>query len=365
MKIFSKDHVIITLWYILYWVLALFFFIGARYLGHSSMVSNPLDSGLPLDISLFFRIGLLGAISVGIIFGLLEIIFEKRAFRNLSYGKLLAAKSLVYILIFASTMALLSMRNQQISYGYFDFELWRSIFFQASILIPISFMAFASILLNFIRMVSLKFGPGNLWHMLTGRFHRPQQEERILMFLDLKSSTTIAEKLGHIRFSELIQDCFNDLGVVQRYRAQVYQYVGDESVLAWEINSGIRDNNCIKAYFAYMDVLNQRSDYYQQKYGLLPYFKAGMNLGYVTIAEVGRIKKEIAFHGDTVNTAARIQAMCNQFDHGLLISESLAQRLPDTDDFMQVEPLGKIRLKGKQEEVDIYSVQRVGSRNKG
>ena len=360
MKIFSKDHAIITLWYVLYWILALFFFIAFRFLGHSSTVSNPLDPGLPLDISLFYRIGLFGAISVGIIFGLLEIIFDKRVFRNLSYGKLLATKSLVYIMIFVSTMALLSMRNQQITYGYFDFQLWQYIFFHGNILIPITFMAFASILLNFIRLVSLKFGPGNLWRMLAGKFHRPQQEQRILMFLDLKSSTTIAEKLGHIKFSELIQDCFSDLGVVQRYGAEVYQYVGDESVLAWDITSGLRNNNCVRAYYAFMDVLKERSDYYQHKYGLLPFFKAGMNLGDVTIAEVGRIKKEIAFHGDTVNTAARIQAMCNRFDRGLLISESLAQRLPETDEF-SLEPLGKILLKGKQKEVNIYSLsQTVG-----
>jgi adenylate cyclase len=308
--------------------------------------------------------GLLGAISVGITFGLLEIIFEKRLFRNLSYGKLLVAKSLIYIMIFVSTMALLSMRNQQISYGYFDFQLWQSIFFQGNMIIPISFMAFAGILLNFIRVVSLKFGPGNLWHMLNGKFHRPRQEERILMFLDLKSATAIAEKLGHIKFSELIQDCFSDLGVVQQYRAEVYQYVGDEAVLAWDITSGLRDNNCIKAYFAFMDVLNNRSGYYQQKYGLVPFFKAGMNLGYVTIAEVGSIKKEIAFHGDTVNTAARIQAICNQFSQGLLITESLAQRLQETDEF-SIESLGLIPLKGKLKEVDIYSIHRAGSRNKG
>jgi len=29
------------------------------------------------------------------------------------------------------------------------------------------------------------------------------------------------------------------------------------------------------------------------------------------VAEVGEIKTEIAYHGDTINTAARIQEQCN------------------------------------------------------
>ena len=38
-------------------VAALFFFIALRFAGHSSIVTNPIDSELPLDFSLFYRIG--------------------------------------------------------------------------------------------------------------------------------------------------------------------------------------------------------------------------------------------------------------------------------------------------------------------
>ena len=37
---------------------------------------------------------------------------------------------------------------------------------------------------------------------------------KILMFLDLKDSTKIAEELGHIEYSKFIQDCFIDLNKV-------------------------------------------------------------------------------------------------------------------------------------------------------
>ncbi|MBK7107553.1 MAG: hypothetical protein IPH62_19990 [Ignavibacteriae bacterium] len=47
---------------------------------------------------------------------------------------------------------------------------------------------------QFMLQVRDKFGQGILWKFITGKYLHPRQEERIFMFLDLKSATTIAEK---------------------------------------------------------------------------------------------------------------------------------------------------------------------------
>ena len=70
--------------------------------------------------------------------------------------------------------------------------------------------------------------------MLTGRYHSPKEEKKIFMFLDLQSSTTIAEKLGHKMYSEFIQECFKDISIIGDYGGEVYQYVGDEAVFTWD-----------------------------------------------------------------------------------------------------------------------------------
>ena len=106
--------------------------------------------------------------------------------------------------------------------------------------------------------------------------------------MDLKSSTTHAEKLGHFKYSQLIQDCFYDLtDVVLCHEAQIYQYVGDEVVLTWKVDKGIKNNNCIHTFLEYDKAIKDRTNYYHNKYGLVPQFKAGLNLGDVTVAEVG------------------------------------------------------------------------------
>ena len=176
------------------------------------------------------------------------------------------------------------------------------------------------------------------------------------MFLDLKSSTTIAEKLGHIKFSRLIQDCFADLTpAIKKHKVEIYQYVGDEVVLSWPIDKGFENNNCIHCYFNYRELLNAKSDYYQQEYGVQPIFKAGIHMGEVTVAEVGLVKREIAYHGDVLNTTARIQSRCNDLKQQLLISQNLSEHLKK-DERIERHLLGEELLKGKQQLVTIYGV---------
>lgn len=212
------------------------------------------------------------------------------------------------------------------------------------------------VLTNFLILTSRKFGPGNLFLIFLGRYHTPKVENRIFMFIDLKASTTYAEQLGHIRYSKLIQSCFHDLNkVVAKYRAEIYQYVGDEAALTWTLKEGLKDLNCIRVFFAFRDRINAHANYYKKRYGMVPEFKAGLNAGRVTVAEVGDIKREIAYHGDVVNTVARIQHLCNEFNVPLLATEEIMEKVKNVDGY-QCEMMGSVTLKGKQNEVAIYAI---------
>ncbi len=135
---------------------------------------------------------------------------------------------------------------------------------------------FYTILVNFIlsmlRQINLLLGPGNLLKFMNGKFYHPHEEIVIFMFLDMKSSTTIAEQLGHIQYSKLVQNCFSDLAIVTKFNAKIYQYVGDEAVLTWEQNEGLENHNCLRAFFKFEETLQKRAAYYQKKYGVVPEF---------------------------------------------------------------------------------------------
>lgn len=337
------------------WVLAYVFYAIVIYLvlldGKDS--GNIRRFGL-LQITLW---GVYVGIFIGLILGLTDRFLLKR-FSNSkrSIGFLILLKSIVYSVTIFLTI-LVGTATWIAIYGgeTFTEKLYHSRFRFASTFV---YSVFVTLLINFVSQVNRKFGPGILLPMFFGKYHHPKVEERIFMFLDLKDSTVYAEQLGHVKFSQLIQDCFYDLNlVVPAYQAEIYQYVGDEAILSWKPEEGFKNLNCVAVFFAFREKLASNISAYQNKYGLIPEFKAGVNIGEATIAEVGDVKREIAYHGDVLNTAARIQGVCNLYSKTLLISEKLEQHLTLTSDYKK-ELVGKVELKGKAKPVKIFSIEK-------
>ena len=132
--------------------------------------------------------------------------------------------------------------------------------------------------------------------------------------------------------------------------------MGDEVVLSCGVKEGIENSNCINTFFEYDTLIKSKKNYYKNKYGIIPEFKAGLHLGKVTIAEVGEIKKELAYHGDTINTAARIQDKGNDFQKRLLISESMKIKL-ENQHLFDFSGIGDVSLKGKAKSMNLYEVK--------
>lgn len=329
------------------WTAAFVFWSLMREFGHEVVRDYELNLADTIRVHLA-----LGSMA-GLIFGSLDYFFQRKVLYRVSFGKALIVGTVSYLLAFI----LFTVFGVRMFARLFDLEVreaYQQYMFSKGWFL-LAFYCFAvGFMMDFFREVDKKFGPGNLLKMLRGEFYEPKEDERIFMFLDLRSSTTIAETLGHIKYSKLIQDCFQDLRVVKKYRAEVYQYVGDEAVLTWEKSIGLSGANCLRAYFAFVDQLKSRAEHYHEHYGLVPEFKAGLNVGKITVAEVGGLKTEIAYHGDVINTAARIQEQCNVTGKSLLISEFLYENL-QLNGFSSLH-VGEVLLKGKQQTVNIYSV---------
>nr|WP_237390540.1 adenylate/guanylate cyclase domain-containing protein [Fulvivirga sediminis] len=177
------------------------------------------------------------------------------------------------------------------------------------------------------------------------------------MFLDLQSSSSIAEQLGHLKFSSLLQDSFRDLSeIVMEYNASIYQFVGDEAVLTWKSKHGLSSANCLKVFFSFQKLLERKHKVYTKKYGLCPVFKASLHMGMITVAEVGELKSEVAYHGDVINTASRVQDLCNYYNCPLLVTEEVANAFRDNEAY-DVCFVAETSLKGKSNEVKIFTIK--------
>ncbi len=298
----------------------------------------------------------------GLIFGTLFVlvnhITDYSGFRKKPFGFIILTKSILYILslviCFAVVFALfysleiLSLEH----FAFFEQKMLRFRFL-ASVVAYFSLFIF---LINFIIVINKKFGPGVLVDLLRGKYYHPREEQLILLFIDLKGSTTIAESMGHEKYSQFLRECVHELTpVLIKNEANVYQYVGDEIVLHWKMEDGLDRLKCFNTFFEFRNRLNRRKEHYQNKYGVYPEFKAGMDTGEVTVTEIGDIKREIAFHGDVLNTASRLEKECNKYGKWLLVTENLIDKVATTNGY-EFEYLDDIHLRGKHNRIKFFAV---------
>jgi len=360
-----KGKILFLIYSIIAWQFLIGFFLLMRFYGIEDYSFIEFSQKVPPNlIAILLQVSLMEGMIVGAIFGTIHLTIESfDFFKKKPYGYLILLRSTLTLFITALLVYQFPIVAQRLIAPEYipDTAGFGERFFSRPTMTLLGYVALTSILYNFILQINQKLGPGTIVKLITGKYHHPIEEDRVFMFLDLRSSTTIAEKLGPYQYSELIQDCFWDLtDSVIKYKAEIYQYVGDEVVLTWKTKSGIKDKNCIRLFFDFRRRLEANSSHYQQKYGIVPVFKAGVSSGKAVITEVGLIKREICFHGDVLNTAARIQARCNEVGKDLLISHLILEKV-DKDAEFSFELIGEEILRGKEEKVKLFGVDRVKS----
>ncbi|MEP7375903.1 MAG: adenylate/guanylate cyclase domain-containing protein [Chitinophagaceae bacterium] len=300
---------------------------------------------------------ILFGISLGLGFGLLELYLFPRVenwFRQWPFTKMLVFKALLYTaVIFIVSLSLNVIIGLNEGRKMIDLL---TLIVSRSFLVLILYTLVIYSLLVFLLQINYLLGEGILWKFLRGKYHKPREEERIFMFLDMKSSTTIAEQLGHVRFYALLNELFNEITQpVLHTKAEIYQYIGDEVVLTWKVDQGLQNSNCLKTFFMFQESLFLNSEKYLKNYGVKPEFKAGLHFGKVISAQIGDLKREIVYNGDVLNTASRIQNECNRYDRNCLVSGLLRDRLKQMNGF-QWERMDAVTLRGMETETELFSV---------
>ncbi len=294
--------------------------------------------------------------SFGLLLAVVNAWSDAPRVRRLPFGYIIFLKSLFYLvsLAFAVACVLLSFRLFLFSPAELD-SIMGTI--TPRFLISTSVWLTTCILaISFFMEVRRKVGPGNLSALFTGRYRRPRIEDRIFLFLDLKASTTIAEQLGPEKYSRFLRHCFYDLNdIVITYGAQIYQFVGDEVVLTWPNQKPDCPSRSLRAFFDFKEKLLGKKALYEGKFGVVPIFRGGIDVGAVTATEVGDIKREIAYHGDPLNIAARLLELSKEYRQRLLISGKMKAEIVSSSEFI-IEYQGKVRLRGKTEKIAIYTV---------
>ena len=220
------------------------------------------------------------------------------------------------------------------------------------------FFVVLAIAVQFVLRTNRMIGTSVLRYFVAGTYHRPRTEERVFLFIDLEGSTKLAERLGSATYFDLLRRFVDDLTEpIVVTRGEIYQYAGDEVVVTWPLATAVRSANCVRCFFAIRDTIARATDRYERDFGVVPRFRAGLHGGTVTAGELGDLRQQIVFVGDILNTAARLQEHAKRAGLGLVASAAVLKPL-DLPDDITVTPCGELELRGKQDRVTAYSLDR-------
>ncbi|MEQ1675273.1 MAG: adenylate/guanylate cyclase domain-containing protein [Chitinophagaceae bacterium] len=203
--------------------------------------------------------------------------------------------------------------------------------------------------------INHKYSQGVFFNIIVGKYLQPREEKRIIMFIDLKNSTPIAEKLGHKEYFTFIRDVIYCLAAgIAEYDGRVYQYVGDE-IVAWWPCTPANARKCLNSLIEGRKILNKNADVFRRGYDVTPEYKVGIHAGDVTVGQVGITKKDLVMSGDTINTAARIRSACTELNQKFIVSKDMLDLMGMEDS--QTENLGMVDLKGKSQGIELFGLR--------
>ena len=346
------------------WITAGWTFISVFYFFsiYASLIDLKRDVS-DLDPWLSFKGSILTGILAGVIGGSGMVFFWEKWLRTKKYGwslwSILWTFSGIYLVVACLTS--LFFYSNHLGLPFYDQQVWQSVFADMFNLPSVQGYLFWLLVVVgtlVILLVNDKYGPGVFRDFLLGKYFHPQREERIFMFMDLRSSTMIAEKLGEQRYFNFIKDVFQHVtNSILDAKGEIYQYVGDEIVISWKMHEGVVNTNCLNCFLNIQEALGHKVAYYTENYeGNIPEFKAGLHYGHVMAGEIGVVKREIAFSGDVLNTASRIQEKCNPLGVNILFSNYLLDKLTLSPDGLIPRKMGDLELRGKKQTVTLYTI---------
>jgi len=316
-----------------------------------------------LDLSLYIKGSLITGILAGITGGSMVVFLWEKWLRSKNYGSSLWSMLWTYTVLYfmVGIPTGLFIESNESGLPYFHSRVWQTVLSDFVSLPGLSSYVFWLLVVLgtlIILLVNDKYGPGVFRDFLLGKYFHPKREERIFMFIDLRSATTIAEKLGEQRYFNFLRDTYTHATTsILDSKGEIYQYVGDEIVISWKMYEGVDNANCLNCFFEIQKALMLKAAYYKETYdGMVPEFKAGLHYGFVMAGEIGVVKRDIAFSGDVLNTAARIQQKCNELGVNILLSNYLLDKLNLQTDTFQPKKIGDMELRGKEQKVMLYTL---------
>lgn len=188
---------------------------------------------------------------------------------------------------------------------------------------------------------------------------RGKEVEIAVLFVDVRGFTTMSEMLTPSqvvqilnRYLTLIEHCIHE------NHGTLDKFIGDAAMAFWGAPQPQEDfiMNACKAALAMREGSDKLSEELMEKFGRTVSFGIGINVGEAVVGNIGSPDRmDYTAIGDTVNTAARLEA--NAPKRTIYLSEAVVKRLEGR---IRVTPLDHLlHLKGKAQDQQIYILEEI------
>jgi class 3 adenylate cyclase len=179
-----------------------------------------------------------------------------------------------------------------------------------------------------------------------------QKREIAILFSDIRGFTTLSEELPAKTLTELLHEYFtlmtNEILITN---GVVDKFIGDGIMAFWgaPLDQIDKEDRAVTAACRMVKRLSQLNERFPKiSIGV------GINTGVAVVGNMGSYERfEYTAVGDAVNVAARLEGLNKEFNSTIIISEQTKKNLTVQ---IRTEPLGEVKVKGRNEPVKIYKV---------
>jgi class 3 adenylate cyclase len=177
------------------------------------------------------------------------------------------------------------------------------------------------------------------------------------LFADVVGSTALAERLAPDEAKALIGECVNQMSrAVHEFGGSVQAYMGDGICAYYGVPTAREDDpeRAARTALRIIEVVRDYARDVEQAWGIEGFdVRVGINTGQAAVGLVGAVDEQTVAFGDTVNVAARLQAIAAPGT--IAVGGEAARRLAHR---FVLDPVGELAIRGRAKEVEVLQLVR-------
>lgn len=186
-----------------------------------------------------------------------------------------------------------------------------------------------------------------------------QGVEAVLFYADLRDFTALTDAMDGRELIGLLDDCFDCMvKPVTRLGGEVLKFMGDGLLAIFRTDDRRRAETCAAALAAAseaLDLIDVLAAKRRETGNATPGLDIALHVGTVQYGNVGTdARLDFTVIGPAVNEAARIELLCKELGHNLLVSQAFAAAA--TRSRAHLASLGRHRLRGVREESELFGL---------